>query len=106
MSGTSAVLVVPMDGGGRGSPVSHVSMNGVPCICPSETIRDDALEVFLYGTEESRDNPGRYGGGNVLRDLVEKKGVEIECVEAGGKILKTELTIDRVPVREALQLQE
>jgi putative methanogenesis marker 16 metalloprotein len=96
MSGTSAVLVVPMDGGGRGSRVSHVSINGVPCICPSETIRDNALEVFLYGTDESRDNPGRYGGGSVLRDLVEKKEVEIECIEAGGKPLKTQLTIDRL----------
>lgn len=94
MSGTSAVLVVPMDGDRSGSRIKHVSINGVPCICPTETISDGAIEIFLYGTEESRDNPGRYGGGNVLRDLVEKKEVAIECIEEGGKLLRNQLTID------------
>ena len=96
MSGTSAVLVVPMEGGAGGTRVSEVAVNGVPCICPSEAIRDGALDVVLYGTEESRDNPGRYGGGNVLRDLVEQKEVEIECIESGGGLRKARLTIDRL----------
>ena len=74
MSGTAAMLTVELEGARAEDPVREFRINGVPCL--AQTADDSAegrVEVMLNGTQESEDNEGRYGGGHVLRALVERQ---------------------------------
>ncbi len=97
MSGSSAMLVLPLGPKGRGKPVTQLRLNGVPCIpvCRPEA-ESGLIDAVIYGTEESLDHHGRYGGGHVLRDLVEGKRVEVEGRTAGGGSFSSTFTLDEL----------
>lgn len=92
MSGTSVTLSIP---GARAEDVRRVWLNGVPCTVAGGT--EDAMEVIVYGTAESRDFPGGYGGGHLLRDLVEGKSVELACESDGGRTTYRSITLADLP---------
>lgn len=96
MSGTSAMLLLPLGACGSRRPVGNMWINGVPCypVANSEQENSGNVETVIYGTTESVDHQGRYGGGHVLRDLVEGRQVEVECVTGDGKSSLTRLTLD------------
>ncbi len=92
MSGTSATLVLPA----AAQDVRRVWLNGVPCaLAGSGGSRD--VEVVIYGTAESRDFPHGYGGGHVLRDLVEGTPVDFECEGVGGATLNRRIHLGELP---------
>lgn len=94
MSGTSAMLAMNLAGIESSGRVLKMWMNGVPCIVAANPDYGDGIvDAVLYGTAESRDNHGHYGGGHVLRDLVEGKQVEVECRTTGGKTIETSVTL-------------
>lgn len=96
MSGTSAMLVIPVaDKGARRA--EKIWLNGVPCF-PNSVPGDDSglVDTVIYGTQESRDYSGRYGGGHVLRDLVEGKPVEVECLTSDRETLFSTITLDQL----------
>lgn len=97
MSGTSAMLVMPMDRNGRSQSIKDLRLNGVPCF-PSANPENapGLLDVVIYGTAESTDYTGRYGGGHVLRDLVEGKQIDVECVTSDGKSTLSKITLDQL----------
>jgi len=91
MSGTLAILSVPVAGPGVFSRAERVSLNGVPAHagpCPNERL--GLVDMIVYGTAQ-RD--ARYGGGHLFHDLV--SGAEIEVVveapagECEGEIVAT-----------------
>jgi putative methanogenesis marker 16 metalloprotein len=97
MSGTSAMLVIPLTEKAVFKRADKVWLNGVPCLPVSNPQEGTGLvDVIIYGTEESRDYPGRYGGGHVLRDLVEGKEIDMECITVEGKSLTTTLTLEQL----------
>ena len=93
MSGTAAMLSLPV--GDEGELPESVTINNVPCLSRFRT-RSGFTPVLLNGTEESLDNHGRYGGGHVLRALVERDAVEIEW-SSGGKRRRMSATLDEMP---------
>ena len=94
MSGTSAMLAIPLAEKGAFSRAKKMWLNGVPCIPEANPEEGTGVvDTVLYGTEESRDHHGHYGGGNVLRDLVEGKQIEVECLTDKGKTVSTSITL-------------
>ncbi len=98
MSGTAAMLTLPMPELTPFKQISGLRINGVPCLTgfPGGYARGLAA-VVLNGTQESEDNHGRYGGGHVLRALVEREPVEIECTLDGARRIRFFLTLDEMP---------
>ena len=103
MSGTLAILSVPVAGPGVFSRAERVSLNGVPAHagpCPNERL--GLVDMIVYGTAQ-RDT--RYGGGHLFHDLV--SGAEIEVVveapaeEGAGEIVTT-VTIADIPFARML----
>src|SRR5271157_637406 len=94
MSGTSAMLAIPLAERGTFRRAKKMWLNGVPCI-PSANPEEGSgvVDAVLYGTEESRDHHGCYGGGDVLRDLVEGKTVEVESLTTEGKTISASITL-------------
>nr|WP_321351537.1 methanogenesis marker 16 metalloprotein [uncultured Methanoregula sp.] len=90
MSGTLAVLHIPVASPGSYRHAEKVWLNGVPAIpgpCPNEGL--GSVDLVVYGTAR-RDRS--YGGGHLFRDMVEGNGVTVE-VESGGTRFSRTVTI-------------
>jgi len=97
MSGTYAVLSFPVAEPHTFLRAKSVLMNGVPAQvgpCPNENL--GVLDVVVFGTTHSRDNP-EYGGGHLFRDLVERKPVMVGVETDIGRYFETEVGLDEMP---------
>lgn len=91
MSGTMAVMTVPVAEPGAFLRADSVTLNGVPTFpgpCPNERL--GTVDLIVYGTAVASDT---YGGGHLFRDLVEGKEIEV-LAEAGGKTFENEISIE------------
>ncbi|MEM0358597.1 MAG: methanogenesis marker 16 metalloprotein [Candidatus Hadarchaeales archaeon] len=96
MSGTFALLSIPVAERGKFEKAEKVWLNGVPAFpgpCPNERL--GIVEAIVYGTSRSELSPGKYGGGHLFRELVEGKEVEVE-VRAGGKKFMREVRLEEM----------
>lgn len=90
MSGTIAILHVPVTAPGTFRSAEKVWLNGVPAVpgpCPNEGL--GSIDLVVYGTAH-RDNS--YGGGHLFRDIVEGNEVAVE-VESAGRTFSRTVTI-------------
>lgn len=81
MSGTYAVLSVPVAKPGTFLRADTVTLNGVPATpgpCPNERL--GLVDLIVYGTAHAS---GRYGGGHLFQDIIADKDIHVE-VTAGG----------------------
>ncbi len=97
-SGTSAMVVIPVAEKGAFKRAEKMWLNGVPCWPGSNPIEGSGMvDTVIYGTTESVDHVGRYGGGYLLRDIVERREIEVECLTVEGKTFYTSFTLDKLP---------
>ena len=97
MSGTMAVFSFRVAERGAFVKAKSVLMNGVPAFpgpCPNERL--GIVDVVLHGTSTSIYDPARYGGGALLRDLVEGKSVEVIVESVEGKTIEREVTLQEM----------
>ena len=96
MSGTAAILNFIVSEPGTFIRANNVFLNGVPANagpCPNEWL--GSVDVILHGTSHSI-NDNKYGGGFLLKELLEGHEIDV-CVEsADGKTIKNTITIDDV----------
>lgn len=92
MSGTSAILGVPLDGS---DPTRRIWINGLPCLVAEQG--DGQVDVVVQGTAESRDFPNGYGGGHLLRDLVSGKTVDVEWESTDGRTHYRTISLEELP---------
>lgn len=95
MSGTAAAFSVPVADRGVFGRAKSAWLNGVPGYPgPTPNERLGIVDLVVYGTSGSRDQPHTYGGGHLFRDLVERKPVVVEILSDDGRMLKKEVTLD------------
>ncbi len=90
MSGTYAVLTVPVAPPGTFRKAQSLFLNGVPAYpgpCPNERL--GIIDCIVYGTAHRDD---RYGGGHLFADLAAGKTIEVEA-EADGRRYTNEITL-------------
>ncbi len=81
MSGTMAILSIPVAEAGEFRRADSVTLNGVPATvgpCPNESL--GIVDCVIYGTS-FRDRS--YGGGHLFRDMVSGRTIDIEVVSEG-----------------------
>lgn len=99
MSGTMAVMSVPVADPGTFKRAESITINGVAGTvgpCPNESL--GLVDCIVYGTSR-RDRS--YGGGHLFRDLVSGATVEVEVVSEGRTYHK-DVTLDDVPFARML----
>lgn len=82
MSGTYAVLSVPVAPPGTFLRADRITLNGVPAIpgpCPNERL--GLVDLIVYGTAHASDT---YGGGHLFQDIIANKSIQVN-VTAGGE---------------------
>ena len=81
MSGTMAVLTVPVAEPGVFRRAESITLNGVPAYpgpCPNESL--GLVDLVVYGTSHASPS---YGGGNLFRDIVDEKEIEVSAIAEG-----------------------
>ena len=94
MSGTMAVLSIPVADPGTFKRADSIAINGVPGTvgpCPNESL--GLVDCVVYGTAR-RD--ARYGGGHMFRDLVAGETVTVEA-GSGSRTFESRVTLEEVP---------
>ena len=87
MSGTFAILHIPVANPGTFHHAEKAWLNGVPAIpgpCPNE--RMGSVDLVVFGTSRAGKS---YGGGHLFRDLVEGKEIDVTVETAGRYISRT-----------------
>lgn len=88
MSGTFAVMTIPVSKPGLFRRCDKMTLNGVPCFCgpcPNEGL--GTADIIVYGTSYASKS---YGGGHLFRDTAEGKEIEV-IAEAEGKTYENEI---------------
>jgi len=83
MSGTYAVLSVPVSPPGTFLRADTVTLNGVPAIpgpCPNERL--GLVDLIVYGTAHASPT---YGGGHLFRDIIADQELHVEVTAEGKK---------------------
>lgn len=88
MSGTAAILSIPVAERGEFERAEEVWLNDVPAFtgpCPNERL--GIVDVIVYGTAHASSN-FEYGGGHLFREIVEGKEIEVKVKTKEGVIEK------------------
>lgn len=96
MSGTTALLYIPVSEPGAFNKAKEVYLNGIPAYpgpCPNELL--GSVDVILYGTNHSKTIDG-YGGGFLLKDLVEGKEIDVQVFDNEGNEFNTKITMEDI----------
>jgi len=89
MSGTAAILHVPVTDPGVFKKAQNILLNGIPGFpgpCPNEWL--GSVDLVIYGTAHSIYDSS-YGGGFLFKDIVSGKDIDVEVESTDGKIFKT-----------------
>lgn len=94
MSGTMAILSIPVAAPGSFRRADSITLNGVPGNvgpCPNESL--GLVDCIVNGTAH-RD--GSYGGGHLFRDMVAGKPIQVK-VNSEGEVFETSVTLSEIP---------
>ncbi|RAP51636.1 MAG: hypothetical protein BZ138_04705 [Methanosphaera sp. rholeuAM270] len=94
MSGTTALLHIPVSDPGLFNKASEVFLNGIPAYpgpCPNELL--GSVDVILYGTNHSQ-TIDDYGGGFLLKDLINSKEIDVKVIDNEGNEFNAKVTLD------------
>jgi len=96
MSGTSAVLSVPITEPGVFTRAKKIFLNGVPGFPgPAPNERLGLVDCVVYGTSHSIYDH-RYGGGHLFYDLVKRCPVKVEVHSDDGRIFTNIITLNQM----------
>ena len=97
MSGTYAVLSFKVSEPDSFVKASRVLLNGVPAVvgpCPNERL--GVLDLIVLGTAHS-ESDSRYGGGHLLREMVEGKTIRVDVTTSEGSSFSVETRLSEIP---------
>ena len=96
MSGTAAILNFIVSAPGEFIRAREVYLNGIPAYagpCPNEWL--GSIDAILHGTTHSI-NDDNYGGGFLLKEILEGKPVDVRVESVDGKTIENTITIDDI----------
>lgn len=97
MSGSTAILHFRVAEPKRFKRARELYLNEIPCTvgpCPNETL--GRVDTIVFATTHSLDQPKTYGGGHLLRDIVENKPIAVRVVTEAGAEFTTETRLDEM----------
>ena len=96
MSGTAAILHVPVADPGAFKKAKSILLNGIPGYpgpCPNEWL--GSVDMIIYGTAHSIYD-SNYGGGFLFKDLVGGNEIDVEVESTDGELIKSKTNINEM----------
>lgn len=95
ISGTAAMMVVPVTERGVFTRAGEIWLNGVPGFPgPAPNERLGVVDTLVFADEQGRD--GNYYGANLLSDVIAGERITVECVSVEGERYHGSFTMDRL----------
>jgi uncharacterized protein (DUF39 family) len=97
ISGSSAMLVVPVAERGVFTRAERIWLNGIqgfPGPAPNERL--GLVDTLVFADQKSKDPEASFSGSDLLLELIEKKKIEVECLSVEGDTYQSEFTIEQV----------
>lgn len=97
MSGTAAILTVPVSEKGEFDRAKMVWLNDIPALpgpCPNERL--GLVDLIIYGTSHSVSKPEEYGAGHLFRDFVEKRSINVKVETNDNRIIENSIELDNL----------
>lgn len=95
-SGTAAMIGVPVTERGVFTRAKKLWLNGVsgyPGPAPNERL--GLVEGLFFSTQISNNRKGKYSGAELIRDVILREEIQVECLSVEGDIYKTTFTLDQ-----------
>lgn len=105
MSGTAAILHIPVAEPGSFKKAKKILLNGVPGFpgpCPNEWL--GSVDLIIYGTAHSVYD-ANYGGGFLFKDLVRGDEIQVDVESTHGEKIKSSTTIDEMGTAKMLGIR-
>ena len=96
MSGTAAIFNLTAAEPGTFKRAKNIYLNGVPANvgpCPNEWL--GSVDLILHGTSKSLEDPS-YGGGFLLKDIIEGKTINITVETIDGDIIESDTRLEEM----------
>lgn len=97
ISGSSAMLVVPVAERGVFTRAEKIWLNGIqgfPGPAPNERL--GLVDTLVFADQESKDPESTFSGSDLLLELIEGKKIEVECLSVEGDTYRSEFTIGQL----------
>ncbi len=95
-SGTAAMIGVPVAERGVFTRAKELWLNGVlgyPGPAPNERL--GLVEGLFFSSKMSNNKKDNYSGAELIRDVIRKEEIQVECLSVEGDIYKTTFTLDQ-----------
>jgi len=97
MSGTAAMISVPVTGRGVFTRADKIWLNGVrgyPGPAPNERL--GLVESLVFASEQADNERSFYNGAMLYRDLLKRKEIHAECLSLEGNTYETTFSLDEI----------
>jgi len=85
ISGTAAMVIVPVAGRGVFTRAESIWLNGVPGVPgPAPNERLGVVDTMIYADQKPERGAPEYTGAELLRDLVSGEEIDVDCVALEG----------------------
>lgn len=95
-SGTAAMIGVPVAERGAFTRAKKLWLNGVlgyPGPAPNERL--GLVEGLFFSTQISNNRKGKYSGAKLIRDVIRREEIQVECLSVEGDTYRTTFTLDQ-----------
>jgi len=95
-SGTAAMIGVPVAERGVFTRANKLWLNGVlgyPGPAPNERL--GLVEGLFFSSKMSNNRKDNYSGAQLIRDVIRREEIQVECLSVEGDIYKTTFTLDQ-----------
>jgi L-aspartate semialdehyde sulfurtransferase len=97
ISGSSAMLVVPVAGRGVFTRAAKIWLNGIqgfPGPAPNERL--GLVDTLIFADQKSKDGKAEYTGSQLLPDIIENKLIHTECISVEGDKYESDFNMKQV----------
>ena len=97
ISGTAAMLIVPIAGRGEFKKAKKVWLNDILCFPgPAPNERLGLADTLIFSDQKIENSRGSYSGAELIADLIKKEMIHVKCLSVEGRIYEGSFTIDDV----------
>jgi uncharacterized protein (DUF39 family) len=95
-SGTAALIGVPVAERGVFTRAKKMWLNGIPGYPgPAPNERLGLVEGLFFAAQFSNNDKGNYSGAQLMRDVIRRDKIEVECLSVEGDTYKTSFVLDQ-----------
>lgn len=97
ISGTAAMLCVPVAERGTFTRAKKIWLNGILCFPgPAPNERLGLVDTQIFADQRASNKESDYNGAGLLLDIIKRKEIQVECLSVEGDAYESSFTLDQL----------